>query len=186
MGTSMHLHVEKRVGDKWVYVHAPNKPPQVATREIPPSDWYNDAGHQSYDTMALLANVRNEGIKPIASWRGLPTDASAEVKAAFDWCMEGGANWVTLAEIKAYDYTREATRAVKLFPAEERAGCKTEPFLDIQSVRWFEMHHAEGYVLQSLPVGQLVEDFLDTFLPTVETACMTEPENIRLIMWFDC
>lgn len=191
MGTSMRLHVEKRLDDKWVYVHAPGKPRQVADRTTPPIDWYCSAHLQSYETMALLANVRNyDGIPPIAQqWRGMPADASAEVLAAFDWAIEAGAHWVTLAEIKAYDYTQQITKPTKWISAEQLAesGSKIEPYLDI--TRRCGLVNCEvpvGYTLQPYPVRQFVSDFLDTFLPTVEAECHnTSPENIRLVMWFD-
>lgn len=190
MGTSMHLHVEKRVGDEWVYVHAPGKPPQVASRDVPPIDWYCSAHLQSYDTMALLANVRNyDGIPPIAKWRGMPADASQELLAAFDWAVEAGGHWVTLAEIKAYDYTQQITKPTKWISAEQLAewGWKIEPYLDITRRRGLVNGDVpEGYTLQPYPVRQFVDDFLDNFLPTVEAECLnTSEDNIRLVMWFD-
>jgi len=184
----MSLHVEKKVGDKWVYVHAPGKPPQVANRETPPIDWYGDIRYHSYDTMALLADVRNyDGIKPIARWRGMPAAASAELLAAFDWC-DTGAHWVTLAEIKAYDYDQLITKPSRWMSAEELAklGWNTAPFLDIVRRRGLHNEVPEGYTLQSFPVRQFVDDFLDTFLPTVENECSCAPADIRLVMWFDC
>lgn len=194
MGTSMYLHVEKRVGDKWIYVHAPQKPPQVADRTTPPIDWYMSMHYQCYEDMAVLAGVRNyDGIKPITKWRGLPTDASAELLAAKEWACETGGHWVTLAEIKAYDYNQQISVPVKWYSAEMLAkrGWKTEPFLDIRRHKKLcgkdgvPSGVPEGYTLKSFPVREFVGFFLDVFLPTVEQACQTEPENIRLVMWFD-
>jgi hypothetical protein len=191
MGTDMHLFVEKFVDGKWQYVHAPGKPQRVATREISPIDWYRDAGYQSYETMALLANVRNyDGIPPIAAWRGMPTDASAESIAAHDWAVEIGVNWVTVEEIKAYDFEQQITIPARMVSSEEieRRGWSAEvhsPHVETHS-RGPKGDVPEGYTLQAFPVRELVVDFLGQFLPTIENECRTSPDKIRLIMWFDC
>ncbi len=189
MGTAMNLFVEKRNADgRWEYVHAPGQPPRVANRTEPPIDWYHDAHLQSYDTMAFLAGVRNNDDMPelLPKWRGVPEDASEELKAAYEWNLEA-ATWVLLSEIKGFDLDQLVWKPARKYSDETIASSRARgyelPEYDIQSRRSDGSIPAD-YELRQFPYREVLDEF-DALIPFIETACDTTPDNIRLVMWFD-
>ncbi|WP_052890913.1 hypothetical protein [Thermogemmatispora carboxidivorans] len=66
---------------------------------------------RNYDAFGCLFGVKNyANFRPVAEGRGLPTDVSPEVRAAYErWGDEiFGASWITWAEIKAIDWEEPA------------------------------------------------------------------------------
>jgi len=105
MGCDIHLHAERREGDKWVGVELPRKPMWEGAS-------YTEAPlhSRSYGTFAFLAGVRNYSeVTPIAEPRGFPADASPEVKADHEtWDLDAHtASWLSLEELQAYDYDQK-------------------------------------------------------------------------------
>jgi hypothetical protein len=91
MGCDIHTHAECRdSAGKWVKIPG-----------LTPFDW------RSYGLYGWLADVRNySAIPPVAERRGVPDDASAEVKEDYEsWdCDAHSASWLSMAELLAFDY----------------------------------------------------------------------------------
>lgn len=130
MGCDIHLYVETRnANGEWVNVPAKGHMPltDFHTKYGYDPDWFEG---RSYDTFAILANVRNghgfagvktgDGFRPIAKPRGLPKDTSAEVRrGAVDWGIDGHSHsWLTVAEIDAYDWDQETFREGVVGPVQ--------------------------------------------------------------------
>lgn len=83
MGTDIHWNVEIKHGNTWRYVPLPEHQRGWGNR---PRWFFSD---RSYDTFAILADVRNgygfagvdlgDGFKPLSEPRGIPADASSEI-----------------------------------------------------------------------------------------------------------
>lgn len=58
---------------------------------------------RNYRAFACLFGVRNEHFAPIAAGRGMPRDASAEVRAAPD-SYDHSTSWITYAEVEQIDW----------------------------------------------------------------------------------
>lgn len=119
MGCDIHLHVEKRGPNGWERV-LPPEGWNCTTLDFSPFEnrwddgskygWYWD---RDYDLFAWLAGVRNyAGCSPLSEPRGLPADASAEVKADSDELGIDGHthSWLALSEFEAAAATNVNTR----------------------------------------------------------------------------
>ena len=105
MGTDIHTAIEKRQADgSWKFVN------------VPLETW------RCYDVFAILADVRNgygfagcytgEGFNPISEPKGLPTDCKYDrVNYSYDddylYLGDHSFSWLTLRELKEYDYDQE-------------------------------------------------------------------------------
>ena len=114
MGCDIHLYVEKKIGKDW----------EIQGELVRDTDgWLNYKGPsfydgRSYNTFAILANVRNgrgfagcktgEGFVPISEPRGVPDDASEEFKSFVAlWGMDGHSHsYHTLRQLLDYDWTQ--------------------------------------------------------------------------------
>lgn len=106
MGCDIHEIIEKKQPDgTWKMV------------ETPLNTW------RSYDTFAMLANVRNgygfagcptgAGFIPISPPKGLPSDLSIDPDSYDDdvpWLGDHSFSWLTLRELQEYDYDRETVK----------------------------------------------------------------------------
>lgn len=120
MGCDIHFYVERKVDGKWVTADTWTPDEYDAGRMCVPykTRLYRD---RNYDLFAMLANVRNgygfagcdtgDGFKPLSEPKGLPADVSPEVKAESDhWGVDGHSHsWLTLTELKAYDWHGQKT-----------------------------------------------------------------------------
>lgn len=118
MGCDIHLIVERRVDGKWEIV-----PPAPKRTEYQHHHKVNWDFPRSYDSFALMADVRNghgfagvdtgNGFVPIAEPRGLPADTTFKESSdddCYDWLGDHSHSWLTLAEIKAYDWSRRTKK----------------------------------------------------------------------------
>ena len=90
MGCDIHIHAEKKVGDRFVSV------PSIT----PFSD-------RCYGTFGFLADVRNySGVHPIAEARGFPVDASDSARLDYEgWGVDAHTpSWLSVAELTTFDY----------------------------------------------------------------------------------
>lgn len=110
MGTDIHVYIEQKTikidnplitewisVDEWIYN------PYFEVKEVRKRYWTD----RNYLLFAVLANVRNlYNIQPISLPKGLPDDASPEVKNQSD--EENGdahtRSWLTLKELLQYDW----------------------------------------------------------------------------------
>lgn len=91
MGCDIHIHAEKKVGDRFVSI--PN---------VVPFD------SRDYGTFGFLADVRNySGVPPIAAPRGFPADAADTTKLDYEsWGVDAHSpSWLSIAELTAFDYS---------------------------------------------------------------------------------
>ncbi len=119
MGSDIHFFVEKKdasgqwqSADVWETEDGEDRP------SVPYQQRFYHG--RNYDLFAILANVRNgygfagidtgDGFVPVTGeeTRGLPEDVSPQVKAESDaWGCDGHSHqWLTLAEMLAYDWTQ--------------------------------------------------------------------------------
>lgn len=112
MGCDIHSHAEKRIDGKWTSV------------PLLPFDW------RDYGMYAFLAGIRNySAITPISTPRGLPDDASPEVRSDSEsWDSAGHSHsWLSVAELVGYDYdqTIEDRRCTRKVAAGYISGAET-------------------------------------------------------------
>jgi len=118
MGCDIHAALEIRIDGRWQAVMRPNKWWSPESKDEPKETAGLDFD-RNYSAFAILANVRNgvgfagvdtgDGFVPISDPRGLPDDISPEARDT--GCTgDHSDSWVTLAEVLAYDWTRQTTR----------------------------------------------------------------------------
>lgn len=121
MGCDIHLYVEKNNNGIWSAVDKfardePDEPGQEGYLHAS-SEFYEG---RNYNLFSILADVRNgsgfagvktgDGFVPIAEPRGIPDDASDEIKAiSAQWDCDGHSHsHHTLRELLDYDWTQRA------------------------------------------------------------------------------
>lgn len=115
MGTDIHLYVERRNGSGWESCDQWDKDENYPDRvSVPYYKHFYDA--RSYDTFAILADVRNgygfagadtgDGFIPISEPKGLPDDMSLQLAEEAAAMLEHTPTWLTLRELMDYDWTR--------------------------------------------------------------------------------
>ena len=140
-------------------------------------EWFSviDAGlllDRNYDAFGLLFGVRNRnGFPPIAANRGLPEDASEEVKrdgtpgADADedsWILYHSASWLTLEEIQAVDWD--------------------EAILEAET----EMDEAGANTVKSRTRRSLLGASFEMVFELMEVLGKNlGPASVRLVVWFD-
>lgn len=157
MGCDIHAYVEvkKSQADKWEQV-----------KDFSPFHW------RSYAVFGFLADVRNYShCTPISEPKGLPDDLSPEVagKAEY-WDWDGHSHsWLTLKELLGFDYD-------KVF-WDRRVSKQVAPNV------W------NGTALALEGEGQHItyrEHLGAQFFRDLETLkTFGEPENVRVVFWFD-
>lgn len=110
----------------------------------------------AYDALACLFGVRNTfGFRPLAEGRGLPVDASAGLREAFDACGGAqdvhGTTWINWAELVAANWDET-----------DRSGTRSR-----STVAGTETHWA--------PVWAVMRTLAE----------LHGPEHVRLAVWFD-
>ncbi|MGW5343311.1 hypothetical protein [Streptomyces sp. HUAS TT3] len=101
MGTDIYGFIECR-WDRWL-----DEDDRSWHSAIDLAHLYNG---RSYAAFGCLFGVRSDAFPPLAADRGLPPDASPEVRDDFaDWGGAHGASWITWAEIAAADWEEAAS-----------------------------------------------------------------------------
>lgn len=199
MGCDIHIYAEKRVGGKW----------QKATDDIDRGRNYdlfamlanvrNGTGFAGCDT--------GDGFKPIAMPKGLPADVSRAVKKESDgWGVDGHSHsWLTVAELLAYDWQGQTTKRRGWVSGSEYKRWKASGANGPDSwcggvggggVQHVSNQEMDRRIASEKDVGRhytLVEwgvsyadcarDFLSETLPTLRA--MGDPEDVRIVFWFD-
>jgi hypothetical protein len=103
MGCDIHIYVEHRVEGEWRLLE------EVPLWTSVDGKTTNTYSTRDYDLFGILADVRNgSGHPPISESKGLPTDVSPSLRAAYK--AEGeylhSASYLTLAEIVRYNWNR--------------------------------------------------------------------------------
>lgn len=102
MGCDIHVHAERRDGDRWVKVELP----------AIESEHYSDSPFESrqYGKFGFMAGVRNySAVPPIAEPRGVPDDISPETREDYKtWDLDAhSASWLSLEELASYNYDKQ-------------------------------------------------------------------------------
>ncbi len=171
-------------------------------------DWIWEGRH--YSLFAVLANVRNyDMISPISHPKGLPKDVSDIVEdASHEWGCDGHSHsYVTLKEILQYCVKNKSLPQFGVIPLksyEEYTKTGTipkdsclgicGPYIEIISPEEAD-DILSGMIRRHNWIGYYVpltwfESFMDIdelfFTRTIpEMMKLGEPENVRLIFWFD-
>lgn len=132
MGCDIHCYLERKDGDRWELVDAVKI-------------------DRDYNLFGILAGVRNQGgWNPIASQRGLPDDASEELKAIEfsstnpnDPLSTHSHSWLTIAELIEYPWSTHQSSLWTPKEACTHFWINTMPWLQLQNpdnriVFWFD------------------------------------------------
>jgi hypothetical protein len=107
MGCDIHVHVEKRTTRGWERVEERSKSPYYDEdpENEPEFTWERWYAGRNYGLFSVLAGVRGS-FTPIAAPRGVPEDASADVRDQDEyWGPDGHSHsWFSLAELCAHDW----------------------------------------------------------------------------------
>jgi len=201
MGCDIHFFVEVKQADgTWKWVKDKDKP------------FYDG---RNYDLFAILADVRNghgfagsktgDGFNPISDPRGLPTDASSEVREkAEDWGDDGHSHsYLSVAELRSFDWGQTTGHQghVNLEGFKEYLQ-KGKPSawcggVGGGAVRNVSIEAMTEMVKGNIPLNEhwytvvswtetyaaSVGDFLTETLPKLEA--LGAPEDVRCVFWFD-
>jgi hypothetical protein len=126
---------------------------------------------RSYSTFAFLAGVRNyEHCEPISEPKGLPDDLSEEVKNNYEdlKCDTYSASYLTAKELLDFDYDKTLL---------DRRVTKTKG------------NYANGAALEEEGEGRILtyrENLGEWFFKHLEELkTLGEPENVRIVFWFN-
>lgn len=203
MGCDIHPYVEMKGDDgKWHAVKPAGNDPRWAKPEDIEWDF-----NRSYHSFSVLAGVRNsDEYRPIAEPRGIPEDASQEVKDESErWDSDGHSHsWLSLSEILAYDWDQKVTNTgivgeseFKSFmeKGEPESWCGGVGGGNVKHITNSEMKRivmegrAEGdeaFYYTELTWETKVKDYCGTLLSFVESLKkLGDPERIRVVFWFD-
>ena len=216
MGCDIHCYAEVKKDKKWEKVGAifKNEYTYPGAEKVVDEPLHG----RNYDLFAILANVRNghgfagcvtgEGFNIISEPKGLPKDASKEIKKiAKEWGEDGHSHsWLTVKELEGFDWDQVTVHQGVVGP-EEYAQYKEEGMPEswsggcgganvvslsnqemdklltgerkkekdkhyITTIKWEESYrNAAGHFLfkEALPALKRLGD----------------PENVRIVFWFD-
>lgn len=214
MGCDIHLFVERKVDGKWISADKWTPYPYREEGDVK-QFWvaYDDRFYRdrNYDLFGMLANVRNgvwgDGFNPIAAPKGLPCDVSPEVKREYsDWGEDGHSHsWLTLAELKAYDWEGQKTIHrgwvdAEQFQVFEAAG---KPKSYSASVSGMSVRHISNDLMREVIQAGIsqrslytqveweesyyesAKKFVDNVIPKLDALSYGKPENVRIVFWFD-
>ena len=158
MGCDIHAYAEIRGSDgTWQYAGDNAFPGNEYDKNCPFD------GARDYRMFGFLADVRNYSHSPvIAEPRGVPDDASVKVRAEHDWWESDAhsASWLTLAELLAYDYD--------------------QTFWDRRINGRALAEEGEGV---HLPLREFLGEGFFGYLDGLRR--LGDPENVRIVFWFD-
>ena len=210
MGTDIHAFAERLGPFGW----EPCYEASVATQEERPLLSFYCGQERNYELFAILAGVRrftNDGFQPISPCKGLPDDLSPavrEVAGASDGLWGHNHTWLTLQELLDYPWS-ETKRTVRIHvdaegfrqfrdqgnPAHAHFFCATS-----------QQEPNKPLFISNNEMERLIKENQDTrgkftevvFEESVAPYChylvsetlpllrlLGEPENIRIVLWFD-
>jgi len=150
-------------------------------------------GDRNYTAFTHLAGVRDYTGKfePIQRGRGLPEDATDDVKAKYDYwgCDAHSAGWVTLAEIIQFRKNLKPTAYSGLVTDAGLKQIEEQGYPN----SWCQgssspMNYAEWEMLED-PLKELEQELRNRLnnlrMAYSEEQQNNQSENIRLIFWFD-
>jgi hypothetical protein len=207
MGCDIHMYVEKKVkGIGWVRWQRTDVEKHGEYSYV--RDYYAYS-KRNYRLFSILAGVRSEdrSVGPIVQPRGIPHDASREVKAEFElWDADGHSHsFLTLEELLKYDWSKpikhQGLVEAEVYDAWKASDelwpsmwCKGASFgTKVTEQEYTEMKgrelpsekplfiHAEW----ETTAADSAREFYDTYLPRLQKLAGKNPKNVRLVFWFD-
>jgi len=167
MGCDIHSYAEVKKDGKWSQV----------TEHF--NDIYSDNGKgdspfdgRSYTLFAFLAGVRNyDRCEPISELKGLPDDVSDDVRDEYMYISDEwhSVSYLTLAELLAFDYDK--TFWNRRVTKQTSPNCWNGASL---------AEEGEGKIISYR--DNLGDNYFDTLK---ELEALGEPENVRIVFWFD-
>ena len=166
MGCDIHSFAERKVNGKWEKVGDHFSLGEWERKYYKKEKGENPFDWRSYSMFAFLAGVRNyDHCEPLSESKGLPTDISDEVKEEYgdgsDW---HSASYLTAKELLDFDYEKEFwnRRVMKINNGASLA------------------EEGEGTVLS---YRENLGEFF--FLHLEELKQLGNPEDVRIVFWFD-
>ncbi len=184
MGCDIHAFVEKRTEGKWECI-----------TEIEDDEGYLSPKKQiyserNYSLFGILAGVRGDS-KPIKEPVGLPDDVSEMVKKISDqWDSDGHSHsYYTLKELIQFDENTpipESGYMMKDRWAKFQESLQTpEPDYNLRYpyAGWANPELGWEYHKWQVPAKVVASTLYEKVIPELKT--LGEPEDIRIIFWFD-
>jgi hypothetical protein len=210
MGTDIHAFAERRGPAGWEPCYEPGE----TTEGEPVFLRFYCGQERNYELFAILAGVRrltNDGFQAIALCKGLPDDLSPAVREAAespDGLWGHSYTWLTLQELLAYPWS-ETKRTVRVhvdaegfrqFHTQGRPNqayflCATgqgepnKPLLigNDEMERLIQVgQDTQGKLTEVVfeePVAAYCHYFVTETLPLLRS--LGDPENVRIVLWFD-
>lgn len=176
MGCNIHSFAETKVNGKWEKVGEHfslgewEKKCYKKEKNDSPFDW------RSYSMFAFLADVRNyDHCEPISEPKGIPDDVCKEIKSEYeDWKSDAhSSSYLTLKELLDFDYDKVFwNRRISRTTHNENG-----------------VSYTNGASLAEEGEGSIVTyrenlgDFFFTHLSELKK--LGDPENVRIVFWFD-
>ena len=203
MGCDIHLFLERNNNDgKWydanIYrrnVYKTMNPEENTEPDFERFDFYNG---RNYDLFAILAGVRNYGfIKPISTPKGLPANASKEVKEELrEWGDDAhSVSYLTLLELLEARPIYQETKCSGFIKAEDAQLLDEKGIIPKEySQGVFGKGTENRYVKREwIEKSDLLGGFINKILASLETTYLywekermiEHAEKIRVIFWFD-
>jgi len=144
---------------------------------------------RNYDFFGILADVRNyAGAKPISEPKGVPSDVSEEVKEEIEhWGADGHSySYVTLKEFDDYDWESESIdgriSTIRKSTGEELGKALYDYRQDLSKEELdkidVEFKHLKRKAKDLLsPKWKAYIELMQTY--------SSNPENVRIVFWFD-
>ena len=168
----------------------------------------NEHGRRNYNFFTVLANVRSsysEVLTPISKCKGLPNDLSVRIADRAESEAEDAHShsWYTLKELLDYDWWREIQlsgyisqkqfiefcsgkipdysliEAERLISNEQMKNVCLGIFNELDPHTYYQTE-VQWMTIRRKMIGV---DFLDDFLAKLKS--YGDPENVRIIFWFD-
>lgn len=169
MGCDIHPHVEIRINNKWNKVENDIFPLDEWTAEFYKNSNTNEPFYwRSYGLFGFLANVRNYSAVPyISNPKGLPKDSC-------NYCRDKEDNWdyhsssyLTLKELLDFDYDKT--------------------FIDRRITRGNDggatATNDELHLTNTITFREFLSELFFKHLDVMKT--LGNPEDVRLVFWFD-
>jgi hypothetical protein len=203
MGASRYMHAERREGDSWKLLPPPAR--DEADR-VWKNNWKATTSNNCF--AALCSDYRQYGkFELVAPLRGFPPDVSSELYADNFWLSDVeqraeyaySPTWYTLKELLEFDWNKQVLMDNESLCAREYAQLQdagkllaTNPEMESFIARVGREAVLRGEQMRESP--REIVPFRDTYrqqCPNLmddldELSKMGDPENIRIIVWWNC
>jgi len=176
MGCDIHSFAERKINNKWEKVGEHfslgdwEKKYYKKEKGENPFDW------RSYSMFAFLAGVRNyDHSEPLSEPKGLPDGISDEVKEEYEqWeCDAHSVSYLTLKELLDFDYDKVFwNRRISRTTYNENGGSFTNGAAIAEEGEGTHVTYREN-----------LGEFFFTHLKELQE--LGEPDDVRIVFWFD-